>query len=170
MATFTSVSPFANHITKYGLNIERSTPKATKAAADAAATVLRNEGAKYKIKGRSGGKFKLGAKVEGPYGYGGNFIAYVKGEPAGFWAMIEKGTKGHWIGPKGHTRGRRQRKGQKGAQALFGAGYAHPYQFPVWHPGTGGAIGHPWKIGVAKANVVAPKAFEKAMSIFGKAA
>jgi hypothetical protein len=74
--------------------------------------------------------------------------------------MIEKGAKPHWIIPRGVTRGPRQRKNQKGAQALFGGGYAHPYLWPVWHPGTG-SIGHPWEIGVAKASIASTKAYER---------
>jgi hypothetical protein len=169
LATFTSAAAFGNHVSQYGVKIERAQPGAVKAAAEVAAGIIRNEGSKYKIKGRSGGKFKLGAKVDGPYGYGGNWIAYVRADPAGMWAMVEKGTKAHWIGPKGHTKGRRQRRSSRGAgkQALFGAGYAHPYQFPVWHPGTGGPIGRPWKIGVTKAGLVASKAYQaKVRAVF----
>lgn len=171
MATFTNVSAFADHVAKYGTKIEGAQPRAVKAAAEVAAIIIRQEGSRHKFKGRSGSKFPLGAKVDGPYGYAGNFIAYVKADPAGFWAMAEKGTKPHWIAPRGVTQGRRQRKNQRGAQALLGGGYGHPIARPVWHPGSKGIAGNPWKSAVARAKVAAPKAYQhEVLSALGRAA
>jgi hypothetical protein len=158
LATFTSAAAFGNHVSQYGVKIERAQPGAVKAAAEVAAAAIRQSGAKYKVKGRSGGKFKLGAKVDGPYGFGGNWIAYVRADPAGFWALIEKGAKPHIIKPR-----RRGRRGAGGKKALSFDGGAFAI---VHHPGTG-SIGKPWEIGVAKAGLVASQAYNaKVRAVF----
>ena len=162
MATFTDPRAFADHVAGYGQRIQGVQPKAVKAAAEVAAIAIRQAGSRYHFKGRSGGRFALGARVEGPYGYAGNFIAYVKADPAGFWAMIEKGTRPHVITPR-----RRGRRGSGGKKVL-----STPYGFfpIVHHPGTG-PVGHPWQVGVAKARLASAKAYEReVVSVLGLAA
>ncbi len=162
MATFTNVSDFASHVAGYGKKIEGVQSRAVKAAAEVAAIAIKQAGSRYRFKGRSGGKFSLGAKVEGPFGYAGNFIAYVKADPAGFWAMVERGTHPHIIRPR-----RRGRRGAGSKRAL-----ATPYGVfaVVHHPGTG-SIGHPWREGVAKADVLSAKVYQREVaSVLGLAA
>jgi hypothetical protein len=158
LATFTSAAAFANHVTQYGVQIKHTNSRAVMAAATVAAVAIRQEGSKFKVKGRSGNKFALGAKIEGPYGLGENVIAYVKADPAGMWALIQEGSKPHIIKPR-----RKGRRGSGGKKALSFGGNAFAL---VHHPGTG-TIGRPWNAGVAKASLLAEKAFEREIvSIF----
>src|SRR5207342_3186323 len=109
---------FANHIASYGAKIEGKSRSATLAAAEAARLVVEQQGSRFHIKGRRGGGVHLGAVVEGPFGYAGQWIAYLKPVPAGFWSMIEHGTRAHTIRPR---RGRQGAGGHRPALA-FGGG------------------------------------------------
>jgi hypothetical protein len=164
MATFTDATAFANHIAGYGKRIESADSRALRAELEAITLIVKKHGARYRIKGRSGGRFGLGAKMSGPYGYGGTSIGYIDADPAGFWAIIERGAGPHIIRPR-----RRGRGGRGSKRAL-----TTPYGIfaIVHHPGTGGSIGHPWASAVAEAKVVGPKVYEHALvsSVFGVAA
>ena len=151
MATFTDVDPFAKKILSYGKAVEGAQKEAVAATAAVAAAIIKTSGARYKIRGRTGAKVPLGVRVLPPKGYGSNWVAIVQAMPVGFWILVEEGAKPHWITPAGVTKGRRQRAStrRRGKQALFADGYGHPIGRPVWHPGTGGAIGHPWKEAMA---------------------
>ena len=164
MAVFTDPHAFAAHIGAYGPKIKGANFAATKAAAEAARAALSRSGSRFRLKGRTGRRFALGAKVDGPHAYGGNVYAYVIADPAGFWHLIEKGAKPHVIQPR-----RRGRRGSGSKKALAVPGYG--YFAKVHHPGTG-SIGHPWQIGVQVAKKVAPEVYSQVMlgSVFGKAA
>lgn len=164
MATFSSSSAFAAHVGGYGTKIKGANIPATKAAAEAAATALRRSGSRFRIKGRTGKRWALGAKVDGPHPHGGNVYAYVIADPAGMWHLVEKGAKPHVIKPR-----RRGRRGSASRKALSIPGYG--YFASVNHPGTG-SIGHPWQTGVQVAKKVAPEAHSRVLlgSVFGKAA
>jgi hypothetical protein len=163
MATFTDPSAFAAHIAGYSAKLERGTPDAVKTAADTAATIIRSNGARFHIKGRTGRPFKLSAKVDGPHGYGGAFYAYVKADPAGFWKLIQEGAKPHVIKPR-----RRGRRGADTKRALLIPSLG--YFAKVNHPGTG-QIGDPWGISMRQVARIVPPAFERDIaSIFGRAA
>ena len=170
MATFTSAPAFAAHIGQYGERIKGANRNATKAAAEAAGAAIRRSGSRYRLRGRTGNRFALGARVEGPYGYGGNFYAYVKADPAGMWKLVEEGARPHVIRPRGAGRGRRRGRGAVASRkALNVPGYG--YFAKVDHPGTG-PIGHPWRDGLAVANRVGPQAYQQVLlsSAFGRAA
>ena len=157
MAVFTDPSAFANHIGNYGKVIAAANPKATKAAAEACAIIIRKHGSRFHIKGRSGKGFELGAKIEGSRISGNTGKAYVvvKADPAGFWKLVEHGAEGHWIRPRRARRGR-------GKGAIHASGYEHPIR-EVWHPGTHGAIGHPWELAVVECERVATAIYQEAI-------
>jgi hypothetical protein len=176
MATFTDATAFANHIAGYGKRIEGADRMALKAELDAVTIIVKKHGSRYKLRGRTGGKWPLGAKASGPYAYGGTQLGYVDADPKGFWTIVQKGAGPHWIGPR--KIGARARRnairrgspiGEKGG--IFASGYEHPI-FGVLHPGTHGAIGDPWGKAMAEASVVGPKVYEHALvsSVFGVAA
>jgi hypothetical protein len=155
MATFTDPNAFAAHVAGYGKRIDGARGMATKAAAEVAAVSLRRAGSKYKVKGRTGKAWALGAKVQGPYSAGSNSIAYVLADPVGFWTLIEEGARPHIIKPR-----RRGRGGRNSKKVLAIPGYG--YFAEVHHPGTG-SIGHPWKTGTLAAKRAAPLAFERTL-------
>jgi hypothetical protein len=155
VATFTDPHAFAAHVAGYGKRIDGARGAATKAAAEVAATALRQSGSRFKVRGRTGKSWALGAKVQGPYSAGSNSIAYVLADPVGFWTLIEEGARPHIIRPR-----RRGRRGSSSAKVLAIPGYGYFAQ--VHHPGTG-SIGHPWKAGTMIAKRTAPLAFERAL-------
>lgn len=165
MATFTDPSAFAAHIGQYGTKIKGANFTATKAAAEAAATAIRRSGSRYRIKGRTGKRWALGAKVTPGAASGSNVRFYVNADPAGFWVLVEKGAGPHVIRPRRRGRGGRD---TRKALAVPGRGYFAK----VNHPGTGGAIGNPWGQGLAVAKKIGPQAYGQALlsSVFGKAA
>jgi hypothetical protein len=164
MATFTDPRAFAQHVGDYAKVIAEANPKATKLAAEACAEIVRKNGARFHIKGRSGKAFELGAKIEGLRISGNTGQAYVivKADPAGFWKLIEKGAKPHMIRPKRARRGRGRGRGKgqgRVTAAVFASGYEHPVR-EVHHPGTG-PIGHPWEMAMAETQRVAVGIYQK---------
>ena len=164
MGLYTDVDSFAKHIASYGKAVEGAQREAVAATAELAATIIRTSGARYHIRGRTGKKWPLGAKVLPPKGFGSNWVAIVKADPIGFWVLVESGAKAHWITPAGVTKGRRQRAStrSRGKQALFNASYAHPIGRPVWHFGTD-AIGHPWQEAMSIVKVRCPEMYGDAV-------
>jgi hypothetical protein len=168
MAVFTDARKFADHVADYGKKIEDTQPRAVKAAADAAAIAIGRAGSAFRIRGRSGSRVSLGAKVSGPYGYAGNHIAYVDAVPKGFWTIIEKGSYkkpgGYDIYPR-RVGARAQRNAIRRGKpintkgAVYG-GYGHPARF-VHHPGFG-SIGHPWEVGVEAASRITEAVYARA--------
>jgi hypothetical protein len=153
MATFTSVSAFADHVAGYGEKIKGAETRALNAAALAATNDIRDQAKRYHITGRSGRKAQLKA---GYTVFGSR--AEITARPPGAWQLIEQGAHPHTIRPRKKGRGKRR--------ALAVSGYG--VFAVVHHPGTGGPIGHPWAIGVAKAQVSAPKAFaDEIKQVFG---
>jgi hypothetical protein len=164
MATFTDPHAFAAHVAKYGQRIENAQSTATKAAAEVAATAIRQAGSRFKVRGRTGKSWALGAKVQGPFSLGSSSVAYVLADPVGFWTLVEEGARPHIIRPR-----RRGRGGRNSVKVLAIPGYGFFAQ--VHHPGTG-SIGHPWKTGTLAARRAAPLAFERTLVpiAFGRAA
>lgn len=62
--------------------------------------------------------------------------------PSGLWAMAEQGAKPHVIGGgRAYRRGGKMTKTGRQRSYVRGAGYSHPVQAPVWHPGSKGKAG-----------------------------
>jgi hypothetical protein len=77
---------------------------------------------------------KLGVGYDVTDGARGVTIVF-KLRPPGLWAMAEQGARPHVIGG-----GRNYRRGRKRVY-VHGAGYSHPVQAPIWHPGSKGKGG-----------------------------
>jgi hypothetical protein len=159
MATFTDPRAFAQHVSKYGDQISDASSVAVKEAGIAAVQAIRSEGKRHRIKGRSGKRVTLGAKLSPVQMIGGNASVLIEATPPGFWKLIQEGAGPHIIRPRRRSRAKTR------------AALATPYGFfaVVHHPGTGGQIADPWGAGVRDASREAPKAFERSLikTVFG---
>lgn len=142
--------------------------------AEAVRVEVARQGGRYKLRGASGGRVPLGAFTEAAKGSRGRSkrSRWVVGSPAGFWRIVEEGSKKHLITGRHRKNGRRFTA--RGATSAFlrsaergndtfnmgtpvnwqggkkgdRAGWA---QF-VMHPGHG-PIGRPWR----RSAIAAPK-------------
>ena len=142
--------------------------------AEAARQEYDRQGSRYRLRGATGGRVPLGARTEAAKGSQGRSkrSRWVVGAPAGFWRIVEEGSKGHLIAGRYRKSGRRftargatnafLRNAERGNDSfnmgspinvLGGkkgdrAGWAQYAR----HPGHG-PIGRPWR----RATIKAPK-------------
>lgn len=122
-----------------------------KAATGEALDYVNTAGRRHFIRNRKRNPVRLGAKL-GPHS---SKQAIIYGVPAGFWTIVEKGSKPHRIERRLAGRGSNRR-----AQLLSTPYGPRPY---VLHPGHG-TQGHPWEIAMTRVNHIPPSTFEPSLT------
>jgi hypothetical protein len=123
---------------------------------------VERQGGRYYVRGRSGAKVRLGAKVQqARIGKAVTASRSVSGEPAGFWRIIEDGSSPHLIAGRrkgGRNRGARAARSQfaRNADSFSGSPINIPgvgwRQYAV-HPGHG-SVGRPWRKAMNQADQI----------------
>jgi hypothetical protein len=139
--------------------------------------IVDRNGSRHHIKGKGGAAVRLGAKSSVRTNVG-----IVKGEPAGFWRIVEEGSSAHIIaGRYRRSTGRRTSNRRRTVEAIFNNvdrsfGASSPiklgglgYKQYAFHPGHG-SQGRPWRNSMNQSEPVAQKAMaDTSTKLFAKA-